>query len=49
MKKDGFVQLNAHIPTLMHTDLKKQAVDERRTMAAILQDAVRAYLKKKKK
>lgn len=49
MKKEGYIQLNAHIPTQMHKDLKKQAIEESRTMAEILQDAVRAYLKKAKK
>jgi len=49
VKKEGYIQLNAHIPTQMHTALKKQAIDERRTMADILQDALRTYMKKAKK
>jgi len=49
VKKEGFTQLNAMIPTPMHKDLKKQAVEESRNMADIIVDALAAYLKKAKK
>ena len=49
MKKAGFIQLNALIRESLHKDLKKQAVEESRTMADILEDALTAYLKKKQK
>lgn len=49
MKKPGFVQLNALIKEDRHKELKKQAVEEGRTMAEILDDALDAYLKKVKK
>lgn len=48
MKKPGFIQLNALIRTPLHKDLKKQAIEESRTMADILEDALTAYLRKKK-
>ena len=49
MKKPGYTQLNALIPDQMHKELKKQAVEEERTMADILTDALDSYLKKVKK
>ena len=49
MKKPGYTQLNALIKTPMHKDLKKQAAEEERPMADILEDALAAYLKKAKK
>lgn len=49
MKKEGYIQLNALIPADMHKSLKKQAVEEDRTMADILKDALASYLKKTKK
>lgn len=49
MKKKGYFQLNALIPTDVHKELKKQAIEEERTMSDILKDALIAYLKKAKK
>ncbi len=49
MKKPGYTQLNALIKTPKHKSLKKQAAEEGRTMAAILEDALNDYFKKIKK
>jgi hypothetical protein len=49
VKKKGYTQLNALIPTPMHKGLKKQAAEEERPMAEILEDALTDYFKKVKK
>lgn len=48
-KPEGKYQLNALIAEETHKALKMQAALESRTMSTILEDAIKAYLSKKKK
>jgi predicted DNA-binding protein len=49
MKKEGYIQLNAHMRIPLHKNLKKLAIEEGRTMAALLEEAVEDLIKKKAK
>ena len=46
-KQKGKTQLNAFLPTVLHKKLKMRSIEEERSMAAILEEALLDYLANK--